>query len=61
VVYSKQARYIDCNTMPLPFGPQFVADIANRTHTAQNQQEALLAAELVLKAQLNAKFVTIES
>ncbi len=60
VVDSKQARYIDCRAMPLPFGPQFVADIVNRTHTAQDQDEALLAAELVLKAQLNAKFVTIE-
>ncbi len=61
VVDDKQARYIDCNAMPLPFGPQFVADIVNRTHTAQNQDEALLAAELVLKAQKNAKFVTLES
>jgi predicted dehydrogenase len=61
VVDSKQARYIDCSAMPLPFGPQFVSDIVNRTHTAQNPDEALLAAELVLKAQLNAKFVTIES
>jgi hypothetical protein len=61
VVDSKQARYIDCNAMPLPFGPQFVADIVNRTHIAQNQDEALLAAELVIKAQLNARFVTIES
>jgi hypothetical protein len=60
VVDSKQARYIDCSAMPLPFGPQFVADIVNRTHTAQNQDEALLAAELVIKAQKNAKFVTIE-
>src|ERR1017187_5928416 len=61
VVDSKQARYIDCSAMPLPFGPQFVADIVNRTQTAQNQDEALLAAELVLKAQKNAKFVTLES
>ena len=61
VVDSKEARYIDCSAMPLPFGPQFVSDIVNRTHTAQNPDEALLAAELVLKAQLNAKFVTIES
>src|SRR5580698_2280754 len=61
VVDSKEARYIDCSAMPLPFGPQFVSDIVNRTHTAQNPDEALLAAELVLKAQLNAKFVTIEN
>jgi predicted dehydrogenase len=60
VVDGKQARFIDCNAMPLPFGPQFVADIVNRTHLAQNQDEALLAAELVLKAQKNAKWVTLE-
>ncbi len=60
VVDSKQARYIDCNAMPLPFGPQFVADIVNRTHTAQNLDEALLAAELVIKAQNNARWVTLQ-
>ena len=61
VVDDRQARYIDCNNMPLPFGPQFVADIVNRTHLAQNLDEALLAAELVITAQKNAKWVTIEA
>jgi len=60
IVDSKQARYIDCNNMPLPFGPQFVADVVNRTHTAQDQTECLLAAELVVKAQLAAKRVTLQ-
>ena len=60
LVDQKQARYIDCNHMPLPFGPQFVADIVNRTHEAQDPQECLLAAELVLKAQRNAVFVTVK-
>ncbi len=60
LVDGKQARYIDCSNMPLPFGPRFVADIVNRTHTAQSQDEALLAAELVIKAQMNAKFVTVK-
>jgi predicted dehydrogenase len=54
IVDQKQARYIDCNNVVLPFGPQFVSDIVNRTHTAQDQEQALLAAELVLKAQKNA-------
>ena len=27
IVDKKQARYIDCNKVPLPFGPQFVTDI----------------------------------
>ncbi|HUA92447.1 MAG TPA: Gfo/Idh/MocA family oxidoreductase [Terracidiphilus sp.] len=60
IVDKNRARYIDCNNMPLPFGPQFVADIVNRTHNAQNLDEALLAAELVIKAQRNAKVVTLK-
>ncbi len=39
----------------LPFGPQFVADVVNRTHVAQDQTQCLLAAELCIKAQRNAK------
>jgi len=60
IVDAKQSRYIDCNNMPLPFGPQFVADIVNRTHVAQDQDQCLLAAELVLKAQKNATVVTLK-
>jgi len=54
IVDKKQARYIDCNKVPLPFGPQFVSDVVNRTEIAQDQAQALLAAELVLIAQKNA-------
>ena len=55
----KRARYIDCNNGPLPFGPQFVGDIVNRTHTAQDQAQCLLAAELSIRAQLSARRATI--
>ncbi|MGA8670098.1 MAG: Gfo/Idh/MocA family oxidoreductase [Terracidiphilus sp.] len=60
IVDKNQARFIDCNQMPLPFGSEFVADIVNRTHVAQDQDQCLLAAELVIKAQNNAKFVTLK-
>lgn len=60
LVDDKQARYIDCNNMALPFGPQFVTDIVNRTHVAQDQDGCLLAAELVIKAQKYAKLVTLK-
>jgi predicted dehydrogenase len=60
IVDKQQARYIDCNNMPLPFGPEFVADIVNRTHVAQDQEQCLLAAELVIKAQKNATMVTLK-
>jgi predicted dehydrogenase len=61
IVDQKQAKYIDCSNVVLPFGPQFVSDIVNRTHTGQNQEQALLAAELVLTAQKNAKVLTFTS
>ena len=57
IVDQKQARYIDCNNLDLPFGAQFVSDIVNRTHVAQDQEQAFLAMELVLKAQKNAKLL----
>lgn len=55
IVDRKPPRYIDCKNLPLPFGIQFVEDIVNRTHAAQDQTGALLAAELVIKGQKNAK------
>ena len=61
LVDGSQSRYIDCSNVALPFGPQFVADVVNRTHTAQDQEQALLAAELVIKAQKSAKVVQLES
>jgi predicted dehydrogenase len=59
VVDGKRARYIDCNNGPLPFGRDFVADVVMRTQTAQDQAQALLAAELSIRAQLTAKRVTM--
>jgi predicted dehydrogenase len=55
IVDRQQVRYIDCSNVTLPFGPQFVADIVNRTHVAQDQEQCLLAAELVIRAQNNAQ------
>ncbi len=57
LVDRKQATYMNCDQVELPFGPQFVGDIVNRTHVAQNQEQALLATELVLKAQKNARIL----
>lgn len=61
LVDQKAQRYIDCNNVVLPFGPQFVSDVVNRTHVAQDQEQALLATELVLKAQKAAKTMTFTS
>ncbi|HMF74227.1 MAG TPA: Gfo/Idh/MocA family oxidoreductase [Bryobacteraceae bacterium] len=57
LVEGKQQRYIDCSNVVLPFGPQFVGDIVNRTHVAQDQEQALLSTELVLKAQKKAQLL----
>ncbi|MDO6414140.1 Gfo/Idh/MocA family oxidoreductase [Sphingomonas sp. BIUV-7] len=54
----KGARYLDCSKVPLPFGPQFIADIVEHTSIAQDQEGALLAAELVLTATASAKRAT---
>jgi predicted dehydrogenase len=59
LVDGKKARFIDCNNGPLPFGPQFVGDIVARSHTAQDQAQCLLAAELSIRAQMAAKRVTL--
>jgi predicted dehydrogenase len=61
LVDNKAQRHIDCTNVVLPFGPQFVGDIVNRTHVAQDQEETLLTTELVLKAQKQAKVLTFTS
>jgi hypothetical protein len=60
VVDAKEARYIDCSGLTLPFGPQFISDVVNRTHTAQDQTQCLLAAELVIRAQQRATHASIQ-
>lgn len=61
LVDGEKQRVIDCSSVSLPFGRQFVADVVHRTHTAQDQTQALLAAELVIKAQNGAKRIKIEA
>jgi predicted dehydrogenase len=59
IVDRKQARYIDCGNLTLPFGPLFVADVVNRTHTAQDPTQCLLAMELAIRAQRQARSVRL--
>ena len=44
----------------LPFRAAVVTDIVERTHVAQDQKQCLLAAELVIKAQRDAKHVVFQ-
>jgi predicted dehydrogenase len=56
----KETRYVDCRTVPLPYGEQLVSDVVNRTETAMTQAHCFLATELVLKAQQQAQRLNLE-
>jgi predicted dehydrogenase len=55
----KETRYVDCRTVPLPYGEQLVADVVNRTETAMPQAHCFLATELMLEAQKRAQRLTL--
>jgi hypothetical protein len=55
LVNNKEATYIDCDNVVLPFGKQFVHDIMNRTETAMTQAHCFLVMELAIKAEKMAK------
>ena len=61
LVDQREARYIDCRDVDLPFGRQLLDDVRNRTETAMTQAHAFLASELTLKAQLHARSATLQS
>lgn len=54
LVDQQGVHYIDCQNAELPYGPQLVYDIINRTETAMPQAHCFLASELALKAQAQA-------
>jgi predicted dehydrogenase len=55
LVDQKGTRHIDCSQQVLPFGPQLVSDILERTETAMPQEHCFLATEVILKAQQGAQ------
>jgi predicted dehydrogenase len=59
LVNNKETKYIESNNVVLSYGIQLVDDILNRTETAMPQDHCFLAAELALKAQQQAKNITI--
>lgn len=54
VVTNAKTEYIDCSNVSLPYGPQLIDDIRNRTETAMSQEHTFKASELALKAQAKA-------
>jgi predicted dehydrogenase len=60
VVDQKETRYVDCASVPLPYGEQLVDDVLNRTETAMPQAHCLLAMELALRAEKSAQRLNLE-
>ena len=54
LVDGKGTRHIDCNDVELTFGRRLLADVAERTETAMEQETCFLACELALTAQARA-------
>jgi predicted dehydrogenase len=52
-------RYVDCANKPLPFGPQLLDDVRNRTETAVPQARSFLATRLAIQAQLQAQRIEL--
>jgi predicted dehydrogenase len=50
-------RYVDCADVDLPFGPQLLDDIRNRTETAIRQDRTYLSTRLALEAQASARWI----
>jgi predicted dehydrogenase len=55
LVDQEQTRYVDCRDQPLDYGARLVADVLDRTETAMPQAHCLLATELALQAQAQAR------
>ncbi|MCJ7700676.1 MAG: Gfo/Idh/MocA family oxidoreductase, partial [Anaerolineales bacterium] len=51
LVDQKGIQYLDCKDIPLPYAPQLIDDIVNRTETAMTQAHSFLAMELAIKAE----------
>jgi predicted dehydrogenase len=58
LVDGNDIRHIDCTRVELPYGPQIVDDILNRTESAMTQEHCFLATELALQAQAQATWIT---
>ena len=52
LVDQKGIQYIDCKDVPLPYAPQLIDDILNRTETAMTQEHSFLAMELAIRAEM---------
>jgi predicted dehydrogenase len=54
----RSQQVIDCSDVDLPYGPELLEDVRNRTWTAMPQAHAFLAAELAIRAEQQATVIT---
>jgi predicted dehydrogenase len=59
LVDQKGTRYVDVTGQKLPYGEQLVDDVLDRTETAMPQEHCFLATELALRAQKDARKLTL--
>jgi hypothetical protein len=59
LVDGKGVQRINASGTTLPYGPQLVDDVLNRTETAMPQAHCFLATELALAAQAGAQRLTL--
>lgn len=59
IVDKKGVDYIDCSDVALPYGPDLISDVLNRTETAMAQEHCYKAMELALDAQRLAELGTM--
>jgi predicted dehydrogenase len=59
LVDNKGVERIDCSSVELPYGPQLIDDVLNRTETAMPQARCFNAMELALRAQQLAERGTV--
>jgi predicted dehydrogenase len=55
LVDQRSTQYIDCSNVATPYARQLLEDVRNRTETSMPQAHAFLAAELALRAELQAQ------
>jgi predicted dehydrogenase len=58
LVDQRSTQYVDCANVEMPYGRLLLEDVRNRTETSMRQAHAFLAAELALRAELQAQRVS---
>src|SRR6266849_1787938 len=61
LIDQREARYIDCREVDLPFGRKLLNDVRERTETAMTQAHSFLASELALRAQVAARSLQVQA